>query len=148
MTLYGKHFPSSLRLDLYVFGISGLRRMGSASKLIQIWHLRFFAPPHRTPGNSEIAKFIEVCPFTDTTNLALTVLNYLEYSEKVGLTDNILLSSLLSLLKQQRQDLHTRLNNKKKDLFAFFKSLTQVCTQTAEVAACRDYLGKFFRPPG
>ena len=33
MTFFGKHFPSSLRLDLYVFGISGPWRMGSASKL-------------------------------------------------------------------------------------------------------------------
>ena len=33
MMLYGQHFPSSLRLALSVFGISGHWRMGSASKL-------------------------------------------------------------------------------------------------------------------
>ena len=45
MTFYRKHFPSSLRLDIYVFGISGPWRIGSASKLIQMRHLCFFAPP-------------------------------------------------------------------------------------------------------
>ena len=35
MTLYGQHFPSSLRLDLYVFGISGPWRIGSARNQFQ-----------------------------------------------------------------------------------------------------------------
>ena len=45
MAFQRQQFQSSLRLDLYVFGISGPWRMGSASKLIQIWNLRVFAPP-------------------------------------------------------------------------------------------------------
>ena len=35
MTFQGKHFPGDYRDDLYVFGISGARRMGSDRELIQ-----------------------------------------------------------------------------------------------------------------
>ena len=113
-------------------------------------HLDTYMPccNNKTPGNGELTKLLEVCPFIETINLALTVMNYLEDCDKVGWNDKTLLASLLSLLKQHKQDLHTRLSIKKNDLFSFFKALTQVCTQTQEVTACRDYLGKFFRPPG
>ena len=36
MTFQGKHFPGDYKDDLYVFGISGTRRMGSDKELIQI----------------------------------------------------------------------------------------------------------------
>ena len=35
MTFQGKHFPGDYRDDLYVFGISGARRIGSDRELIQ-----------------------------------------------------------------------------------------------------------------
>ena len=77
-------------------------------------------------------------------NLALTVKNYLEYRDKVGWNYKMLIQALLSLLKQHRQDLHTKVSIKKNNLFSFCKALTQVYTQTSEVTACRDYLLKFF----
>ena len=45
MTFQGKHFPGDYRDDLYVFGISGARRMGSDRELIQNPTFGFFAPP-------------------------------------------------------------------------------------------------------
>ena len=43
-------------------------------------HLDTYMPccNNKTPGNGELAKLLEVCPFTETMNLALTVMNYLE----------------------------------------------------------------------
>ena len=91
---------------------------------------------------SILAKLLEICPFTETMNLALTVNYYLEYLDKVGWNDKTLLQALLSLLKQHEQDLHTKLSIKKNDLFSFFKALTQVCHQTSKITTCRDYLSK------
>ena len=96
----------------------------------------------KTPPNGGLAKLLEVCPFTGTMNLAFTVIKYLEYSDKVSWNNKTLLQSILSLLKQHKQDLHTKRS------FQFLQALTQVCHRTSEVTACRDYLSKFFRNPG
>ena len=98
---------------------------------------------NKTPGNGELVELLEICPFTETMNLALTVKNYLEYSDKVGWNDKTLLRALLSLLKQHAKDLHMKLSIKKNDLFSFFKALTQVCTHTSEVTEI--IYRKFFR---
>ena len=45
MTFQRKHFPGDYRDDLYVFGISGARRMGSDRELIQNPTFVFFCPP-------------------------------------------------------------------------------------------------------
>ena len=56
----------------------------SMGGLIKTMH---FFKPHfsKTPNNGGLAKLLEVCPFTDNMNLALTVKNYLEYSDKIRL---------------------------------------------------------------
>ena len=55
MTFQGKHFPGDYRDDLYVFGISGARRMGSDRELIQNPTFVFFAPP---PNHQVIHKHV------------------------------------------------------------------------------------------
>ena len=53
MTFQGKHFPGDYRDDLYVFGISGARRMGSDRELIQNPTFVFFAPPPTGDGGRD-----------------------------------------------------------------------------------------------
>ena len=45
MTVQGKHLPGDYRIDLYVSGIRGARRMGSDRELIQNPTFGFLAPP-------------------------------------------------------------------------------------------------------
>ena len=59
MTFQGKHFPGDYRDDLYVFGISGARRMGSDRELIQNPTFGFFAPPLITRSSINMS-FIQV----------------------------------------------------------------------------------------
>ena len=55
------------------------------------------------------------------------------------------MQALLLMLKTNRPDLHTKLNVKKNNFFAFFKALIQTCGQNSEISKCRDYLSKFMR---
>jgi len=112
-------------------------------------HLEGYHPvcTNKTPSTSDLAKLAESCPFTNTLNLALTIQNYLDHADVVGWKDTQLMHALLLMLKTQRPDLHTKLNVKKSNFFAFFKALIQTCGQNAEIAKCRDYLSKFIRTP-
>ena len=72
--------------------------------------------------------------------MALTIRNYIEYSDIVGWTEKQLMQAILLLLKQQKPDLHVKLNVKKGDFFIFFNALVTVCHQTNEIAKCCQYL--------
>ena len=80
-------------------------------------------------------------------NLALTIHNYLDHADVIGWKDCQLMQALLLMLKTNRPDLHTKLNVKKNNFFAFFKALIQTCGQNSEISKCRDYLSKFIRAP-
>ena len=70
---------------------------------------------NKPPSNADLAKLLELCPFTQTFNMALTVRNYLEYSDQVGWTEKQLMQAILLLLKQQKPNPHVKLNVKKGD---------------------------------
>ena len=57
------------------------------------------------------------------------------------------MNAILLLLKQQKPDLHIKLNIKRADFFIFFKALVNVCHQTNEIAKSRAYLNQFIRDP-
>jgi len=97
--------------------------------------------------NADLAKLLEVCPFTSTVNLALTIRNYIDHSDSAGWDEKQLMTAILLLLKQQKPDLHVRLNVKRADFYSFFKALVNVCHQTMEVSKCRAYLNQFVRDP-
>ena len=97
--------------------------------------------------NADLAKLLELCPFTSTVNLALTIRNYIDHSDGAGWDEKQLMTAILLLLKQQKPDLHVRLNVKRGDLYSFFKALVNVCHQTIEITKCRAYLNQFVRDP-
>ena len=97
--------------------------------------------------NADLAKLLELCPFTSTVNLALTIRNYIEHSDTAGWDEKQLMTAILQLLKQQKPDLHVRLNVKRADFYSFFKALVNVCHQTNEITKCRAYLNQFVRDP-
>ena len=113
-------------------------------------HLDAYKPicTNKAPSTSDLAKLTESCPFTNTLNLALTIRNYIEYSDSVGWSDKLLMQALIMMLKIHRPDLHTKLNVKRSSFFSFFQALILTCGQNAEITACRDFLGKFTRVPG
>ena len=113
-------------------------------------HLDAYKPicTNKAPNSSDLAKLAETCPFSNTLNLALTIGNYIEYSDSVGWSDKLLMQALLMMLKTHRSDLHTKLNVKRSNFFAFFQALILTCGQNAEIIQCRDFLGKFIRSPG
>ena len=54
------------------------------------------------------------------------------------------MQALLLMLKTNHPDLHTKLNVKKNNFFAFFQALIQTCGQNAEIA---EIISKFIRAP-
>ena len=102
---------------------------------------------NKPASNSDLAKLLELCPFTSTVNLALTIRNYIDHSDVAGWDEKQLMNAILLLLKQQKPDLHVRLNVKRADFFSFFKALVNVCHQTNEITKCRAYLNQFVRDP-
>ena len=67
-----KHFPCELRADIYIFGISGARRMGLATVLIQIPTFMFFAPP--LPRNDHGSVKLRLLDQTHTEGERRTIL--------------------------------------------------------------------------
>ena len=69
--LYGQQFPSSLRLDLYVFGITGHWRMGSANSNLTF---AFFCPPLILVGVAVIISASKCHRYTQSCQDWLTLL--------------------------------------------------------------------------
>ena len=112
-------------------------------------HLSEYQPvcTNKPPVMSDLVRLTELCPYTQSFNLALTIKNFIEHGDTIGWSNKLLIQALLEMLKKYKPDLYSKLNVKRAQTQAFFQSLVLNCNQQAAITSCRDYLSKFVRGP-
>ena len=97
------------------------------------------------PGESEIMRHISHEPETNLTNLPLSIHGLLLFADKIGATDQLLLTMLSIYLKKYRPNLLDVLDAKKNNISAVIEALAFHCTIDNERAVVLDKLRRFRR---
>ena len=96
------------------------------------------------PAESEIMRHISYEPETTLTNLPLSIHGLLLFADKIGATDQLLLTMLSIYLKKYRSNLLDVLDSKKNNISAVIEALAFHCTIDAGCITRFDSLFVFY----
>jgi hypothetical protein len=99
----------------------------------------------KPPPKEEIFRHISFEPESQLTNLPLSIFNIIQFADKIGATDQTLLTMLIIYLRQYKPVVLETLDTKKKSLNAVIETLSFHCTTTHEKAAILQKLRNFQR---
>ena len=99
----------------------------------------------KTPSKEAIFRHISYEPESKATNLPLSLFNLISFADRIGATDQTLLTMVTHYLKEYRPEVLNQIDSKKGNIRLVIEELAYHCNVTAEKQAVLQRLKSFTR---